>query len=281
MTGFSETSLLHEKGSVTVSLKSVNSKNIRIHTSCNKQCIEIEKVAYDLVREHFSRGSISVMIHISLTALPDSSLKTLADTVRNLPDDLSPVTIEAGSILRELRYTESPEKLPEDLHEPAAACMQDAVKELKRSRTSEGEKLIDTIIPRALAVKDFAEKMDAKHPKIHEQLRVELEQSLNELLEITGLRVDKGDLARELAIRIEKADIREEIDRIRLHISSFIDTVESSDTVVGKKLDFICQELHREINTLGVKVKDASVAAETVTVKTEIEKIREQVQNVQ
>ena len=281
MTGFAEDSAHHENVLITVSLKSVNSRNLRISTSCNKQCMALEDKAYRIIREYFSRGSVSIMIHIDSDPLSQSSIQTLADKIKELPEELNPVSVEAGSLLRALRHVEDKYDLPEESVASISSIIETTAEKLRQCRREEGEKLSEEFIPRALSIKEFAEKLKEKQPEIHKALQKELEQSLNDLLEMTGSRVDKDDLARELAIRLDKVDIREEIDRLLVHIDSFIETVQSSDTVVGKKLDFLCQELHREINTLGVKVKDTSIILETVTIKTEIEKIREQVQNVQ
>lgn len=281
MTGFAEVSARHDNVFITVSLKSVNSKNLRISTSGNKQCLEIEKRAYQMIREQFARGSISLTTHISHDPLSPSSLKALSSIFSNIPEDFTPLTFEGGSLLRALQHTDIPGGLSDDVIESVTGLIRKSVKELKASRKEEGNKLAGELIPRAGIVKDFAEELTRRQPEIDDLLQKELERSVNELLKITGSSVDRSDLARECAIRLEKADIREETDRLLFHIETLIDTVTSEDDVVGKKLDFICQELHREVNTLGVKAKDTSIVSKTVTVKTEIEKLREQIQNVQ
>ena len=158
------------------------------------------------------------------------------------------------------------------------SALDTALDELVRSRKEEGEALLKDISERISLVHSYVDEIDRRRTAFTASAKDKLNERLKEFL--GGMQMDETRLIQETAVLIERTDITEEVVRIRSHLRQFNDVIRSDDAI-GKKLDFILQELRREINTIGSKANDFEISSHVVEVKHELEKIREQVQNLQ
>jgi len=218
---------------------------------------------------------------VTMNPLSRPLIEEAVSRIRELPPLPEGMAVELGSILRILQAAETSEAVPPEVRQRTEALLPEVLRLLKESRRREGNILAERIMEHARAVRDGAERLKKRLPRIQEERKDEFLRAVNDLLQACDGRLTRGEIAQALAVHMEKTDVTEEMERILVHTESLIETISSEDATVGKKLDFLCQELHREVNTLGVKARESSVVAETISMKTEIEKLREQVHNVQ
>ena len=147
-------------------------------------------------------------------------------------------------------------------------------------RAREGESLTTDLTARRATVAQLVEQVRDRSPKVVEEGRVRLEQRLEKLLQGSGLDPDPQRIAQELAILADRGDITEELVRLTSHLAQF-DGMVAEKEPVGRKLDFLMQEFNREVNTIGSKANDAEITNLVVQLKAELEKMREQVQNIE
>ena len=153
-----------------------------------------------------------------------------------------------------------------------------AVTAMKRMRAGEGERLCNDLLNRVTTVESIAAKIETRAPLVVEEYRAKLSERIESLL--GGVAVDQARLAMEVALFADKASINEELVRLASHVTGLRKAL-ASDEAAGRRLDFIVQEMNREFNTIGSKANDAEIAGLVIAGKGEIEKIREQVQNIE
>ncbi len=278
MTGFGQA----EAGGIRVEVRSVNHRYLeprfRIPVFINPYEITLR----NMIRERFSRGRFDVTI--ALTDKADVRLcinRTLAGNLfhalKGLQQDLG---IEEGPTLdhlfwfRESLFREEPEYNPEDLFR----VFETALDRLALMRRREGEHLAEDILSTVEALERILDavrsEVEGTLEKTCERLRARISELLSEAA------VDEARLLQEAAFLSEKADVSEELTRVQSHISQLRKIISEGGTI-GRKLDFLLQELLREINTIGSKSSEYRVSDLVIQMKTEVEKMKEQVQNLQ
>jgi uncharacterized protein (TIGR00255 family) len=145
-------------------------------------------------------------------------------------------------------------------------------------RSKEGEAIEQDFIKRLRLIEDTIQEIKERSPSVVQEYQKKLRQRIEQMLQ--GVEMDEGRLAQEVALFADRSDITEEVVRARSHLDQFR-VIMSQDDAVGRKLEFLLQELHREINTISAKSSDSFISAKTVELKAELEKLREQVQNVE
>jgi uncharacterized protein (TIGR00255 family) len=185
--------------------------------------------------------------------------------------------VRAGGVLRERRTTAA-ETVDPDV---VASVVERALDGMVRMREREGVRLRDDLRDRIDAVDEGLDRVEELAPRRLERERRRLREAASELVEeVDGADADR--IAREIAVLADKWDVGEEVVRARSHVESFRELLGApSDEAVGKRLKFLVQELHREINTTGAKANDAAISREVVEMKNEIEGLREQIENVE
>ena len=153
-----------------------------------------------------------------------------------------------------------------------------AIEKLLEMRTREGEKLKESLFANLSTIEMFVEKINEKAPLVVKEYKEKLETRLMELIDIQ--RVDPGRIATEVALFADKCSIDEELVRLRSHIIQMREML-NVGSPVGKKADFLIQEMNREVNTIGSKASDIDITRNVVELKSEIEKLREQIQNIE
>lgn len=285
MTGFASRSFELQGYTILVEIKSLNNKFLDIRFRIPSSLGYLEEKLRKIVKQYVRRGKTDVFI--SLTAgeeLGFSSIKLMIDkyygiikkieeeTIFNFRVSLSEI-IAIRELLNPYEDIVSPE-LPEDTIEEQFS---DTVKLLLKSREGEGENIKKDLLTYIDMIESSVEKIEKVYPSIVDRYRLQLKDKIRELMDD---RVDETRLMMEAGIFANKVDICEEISRISGHIKKMRITIDKNGTC-GRELDFITQEINREINTIGSKVPDYYVAEEVIAVKTFLEKIKEQVRNIE
>jgi uncharacterized protein (TIGR00255 family) len=283
MTGFAFVKKVFDDYEVNIKVKSLNNKSIDISIKGDKNVLmyldlEIRK----LVQQYFERGSFQLYINInSLTPkfiVEPEKLTQYANVVReitkqasiNLSDDkLYEVTI--GMIMNNNNLEE---ELDDTLKENILNAIKEALNALKEEREREGKSLILDIESRLNKIEEMLREIEEKKEKVLESVKEKIYQKVKQLL---GENYSERAFV-EATLLADKLDITEEVVRLKTHIQRFRELLNLNEPI-GRKLDFMCQEMLREINTLGNKMPDFSKF--TVEMKTELEKIRQQVQNIE
>jgi len=234
-----------------------------------------------LVKKNFTRGRIEVLIsHQAETVrlkINKPLAKELYGALRSLKDELSitgDIGIDVLLLQRDLFLQEEPEFELTSLHKALDA----ALESLKEMRIREGENLIREITDRANTIKEHIKHLEDKKAGFIINAKDALSERLRDLLSNT--LIDDSRLIQEVAILLERTDITEELVRIKSHLRYMEDILERGGSI-GKKMDFLTQELQRELNAISSKIASPEVSPIIIELKDEVEKIREQVQNLQ
>ncbi|WP_421384512.1 YicC/YloC family endoribonuclease [Bacillus salacetis] len=287
MTGFGRAIEESEQHVVTVEMKSVNHRFCELNIRTPKQLVKIEDKLKKKMSEYIKRGKVDAFITIAGEGLVRRKLKVdwqLADeyfrTLHTLKEKFSlKDDIELQDLLKETEFisieeSEDENDLLEHLVEQAFIM---ALEDLKSMRRAEGEKLQEDLLSHIGLFRETLASIHSHVPGVLKQYRSRLERKIKEL---TGDTVDESRILTEIAIFADKSDISEEITRLESHLSQFTAAIKKEEPI-GRKLDFIIQEMNREVNTIGSKANDAAIAGFVVEMKTCLEKMREQVQNVE
>ncbi|EMT46958.1 hypothetical protein H919_02612 [Anoxybacillus flavithermus AK1] len=288
MTGFGRAKKENENISVTVEMKSVNHRFCEISIRMPRQWMMFEDKIKRVITEHIARGRIEVLITIEGEQLVERTVHVdwqlvdayyrLLTDVRSrfhLTDDVSlrdVVHMLSGAV----EMTEQP--LENDaLLSLLLQATKEAVEQLKHMREREGKALLADLLAQLETIEQGARRIEQLAPTVVASYRDRIHKRMQEFVQ--GV-VDEQRLLMEVALFAEKVDIHEELKRIYSHIEQFRRIV-SEGGAVGRKLDFLVQELNREMNTIGSKANDRHIASEVVEMKSALEKIKEQVQNVE
>lgn len=294
MTGFGRAEGRVDHHHFTVEIKSVNHRYLDVRYRLPTSLSLFESAFTERLRNHFERGAFEVSIKHRLAptggvittgtryAIDDSALQTLLAALKDLNDRHGinlPLTLE--SVLNSGRIlipVEADNDGAESALEPVLAIFDHAATQMLAMRLNEGQKtktvLLQGVAELDVAIKKLDEFAPLQPKRIAEKLAARIQQ-----WQLTS-QIDPQRLEWEVALYAEKADVSEELARLRAHTKSFIDILESKQAV-GRKLDFLTQELNREVNTLSSKVSILEMTRIAVEIKTGIEKLREQVQNVE
>ena len=291
MTAFGRAKREGESKNITVELKSVNSRYFdcsvkmprayifleeRIRNYVQKNAIGRGKVDVFLTVENLKTENVSVGIDEGYARSYIEALKTLRDTF-GLADDISVMTVARNQdVFSYARPDEDLEAEWEILRE----VLDEAIAGFVTMRTVEGKKAEDDIKLKIEQVRAYADEVEKISHTDTVGYRDKLEAKLRAILDDNNVTIDENRLLTECAVWADKIAIDEELVRLRSHFGAFYDIINSPEPS-GRKLDFLMQELNRETNTIGSKANNASIARIVVNMKGELEKIREQIQNIE
>jgi uncharacterized protein (TIGR00255 family) len=289
MTGYGAASRTAEDGTVTVESRSVNSRHLRFVLKGPPGIEALEPSLRSLVGERVKRGNIELSFSIGERSVGRPRRVLDEDRVRELLEGLEELQarfdvegkpdlrtlVELGGLFRDA--TEEQAGLSfEDIRDVTATAL-DA---LVQMRENEGERLAEDLSGRIGALRAGASTIEDLAPQRLIRERDRLRASIANLAE--GRELEEDRLAREIAVIADRWEISEELVRTRAHLDAFDEYLSApSEEPVGKRLAFLVQELQREVNTLGAKANDVEISRHTVEMKNEIEKLREQVENVE
>lgn len=288
MTGFGRAELVTETKNYIFEIHSVNSRFLDVSVKLPRICNFAEDGIKKLVGSYVSRCKADVYLSVEKSVSDTSSvcvdklyaeayinaLKDLRDTF-GLRDDISAMTVAANqSVFTVQRVPEDEEALWADIQQAANKALSD----YNEMRAVEGKKLCDFFESSLDVISDRVDRVEEQSPATLAAYKEKLYARIKEMIGDT--QVDESRLLTECAIFADKISVTEEIVRLRSHIAQFKANLKEN-VPVGRKLDFLTQEMNREINTIGSKANDCEIAKLVIEVKGEIEKIREQVQNVE
>ena len=281
MTGFGYAIKNFDEYEIEVRIKSLNNKGIDISIKGPREILFfVELDIRNTIKKYFERGSFQVYVNIKYTKpkilMNIDNMKTALESVNQMLSQLGlkPSDDKIFDIVSGLASELEEEVVDETLKKRILDVVEEACQKLKEERKKEGEKLIADIQNRLLIIEQTVEKIEKEKDEIIEKAKEKITEKVKELL---GEEYSERAFI-EATLLAEKMDITEEIVRLKSHIKRFKELIKL-DQPVGRKMDFLCQEMHREINTLGNKMPDFSPY--TVEMKTQLEKIRQQVQNIE
>ncbi|HVE72439.1 MAG TPA: YicC/YloC family endoribonuclease [Thermoanaerobaculia bacterium] len=292
MTGFGRASgALSARYFATVTCKSVNHRFLEASVRLPEYMWDMEAPLRALASETFSRGKLDVSIRIQRTQQPDYNVRInaqIANTVipqlRSIAEELGlGATLTGSDLMRVpdfLQVEALDSEITEDERESLIAIVREAFGQLSAMREREGESLRVDITARIAAIRDLRDQLAKHRDEVRGELLASYQQRVQEIASMAGTDVSQDRIAQEVVIMVEKGDIAEELTRLEHHLDQTEKAVRGKEAA-GKKLDFLSQEMLREINTMGSKSRSAAIRTLVVELKTELERIREQVQNVE
>ncbi|PMC38384.1 YicC family protein [Bacillus sp. UMB0899] len=287
MTGFGRSSGQLDSCLFTVEMKSVNHRFLDIHLKMPKQLMNMEDKIRKLISKSISRGRIEIYINVEGDFLTSKTIQVdwnlLDQYVSSLQQIQKRFSIEDNLSLQHIISLEGAIHIQEDtisnntLEKGILELVNTAVKELLVMRKIEGEHLASDLNQKLTLLSQINHQLEELAPTVVENYQDRISKRVSDF--ISG-KIDENRILTEVALFADKADINEEITRIHSHIQQFIDSLTSNEPI-GRKMDFLVQELNREANTIGSKANDSQIAKNVVELKSIIEKLKEQVQNIE
>ena len=289
MTGFGSASQRDRRFDVDVEVRSVNHRFLVLKQSLPEEFSRQESELERVVRDRLGRGSVTVSVSVKATAdegpaLPD--VKLLKETAKRLREVQKTLGLKGELALQDLLaipslWSNGRGQLPaEELWPKLKKLVEKALDGLEATRTREGASIAKDFQARLDAVDACVAKVAARTPVVVEAYQKKLDARVQALLAQKGLETAKPDIAKEVAVYADRCDISEECQRLAAHTAEFRKIIAGKGQV-GRRLDFLTQEMGREANTIASKGNDAEISAAAVEIKAELEKIKEQVENVE
>jgi uncharacterized protein (TIGR00255 family) len=275
---------------ITVEIKSVNSRYFDPQVKISRAYSPLEERLKSKVQSYISRGKTDISLNVEFTEKSTTSisldtkyaenyiaaLKELRDEF-NLIDDISVMTVAQNKDVFSITV---PEADLEKMWEEVAPVVDEAALAFDAMRCAEGERLHSDLIKKKNNILLSVDKIEELSRNSISGYKDKFEARIKKIIGDSGIEIDQQRILTECAIYADKVSIDEEIVRLRSHFTAFDEIFESNEPI-GRKLDFLVQEMNRETNTIGSKCTDSSIAHIVVDVKNEIEKIREQIQNLE
>lgn len=288
MTGYGRAESFLDGKRIVVEIKSLNHRYLETSLRLSGSLASLEMEIKKKITNGFSRGKIEAIIRMEANGAPEKGvgidlniplLKNYYLLLSRMKQELNMNDEITLSMMASFRDVFVPQE--DDLASawPAVEGMlDDAISALMVMREKEGAILCRDLRERIVTLGNFMEAIGSRVPKVLSAYQKRLTERIKEL--ISDREIDASRLMQEVAIMAEKSDITEEIVRFRSHIDQFVDMLQSEEAV-GRKLDFLIQEMGREVNTIGSKSSDVEISRNVIEIKSELARIREQVQNLE
>ncbi|CAK7000792.1 MAG: hypothetical protein PEPC_00013 [Peptostreptococcus russellii] len=289
MTGFGIGEYKNDSYNVSVECKAINHKYLDINPRLPRKISFLEDKLRLLVKDYLSRGRIDLFIKFETVKssgvklqYDDELASQYYDILRrikrdfDIEDDIKVTDIAKFPDIITASESEEDEELLWDMLSEATEI---SLKKLCEMRTLEGEKLEEDILNRTVILEKAILDIEKYSDSVVKEYKDKLNGKISEILEDPSV-LDESRLAQEVAIYADKSNITEEIVRFKSHINQLRNTVKKDDTI-GRKMDFLIQEMNREVNTIGSKSSNIDITNLVIDVKAELEKIREQIQNIE
>lgn len=287
MTGFGRGVTTTKSYQLTVEVRAVNHRFLEINTKFPKDWMEAELLAKKMISTALSRGKLDVIIFMKELQVPEQNIQInwpLLDAYRKAKEELShnllieeKWTMQEIAMLDQVLVVEKEETVREDILEVVQTAMSEAIANLLQMREREGQELQGVML-------QYKEQLQAQVAIVREESPEAVakyrERLLARIEDVASGQVVEDRLLTEVALFAERVDISEELDRLESHFGQLDETLKE-EVAIGRKLDFLMQEMHREINTIGSKNQSSQVSIAVVQAKTILEKMREQVQNIE
>ena len=290
MTGFGEGHRQRDGLAVTAEVRTINSRYFKLSVRAPEGYTSLEPQIEAVFRDRVHRGTVHVNLRIDRESTADD-FKVNAAVLSAYRRQLVELSVELG--LSERPSLESLLELPGVVNEETAwhidaegdwpvirEALEDALVQLSGMRTREGEAMAADLRSNCELLGRELDAIESRAPLVVEAYAKRLTDRLNKLLAEHQVKVETADIVREVGVFAERSDIAEEVVRLNSHLQQF-DQIMNSGESVGRKLEFVTQEMYRETNTIGSKANDAEIARHVVEIKAAIERMREMIQNVE
>ncbi|KEH97748.1 YicC/YloC family endoribonuclease [Clostridium botulinum] len=274
--------------SFTIEIKSVNHRYFDLNLKMPRNLLSLENKIRDVVKQKISRGKVDVFITQNVYGNDDIEVKfneQLADSyvkclekIKDRYDANNDISVSLIAKFPEVISIEKKEEDSQEIWNHLEQPLNDAVESLANMREKEGNKLKEDVTNKCNIIQESLKQVEKRAPLVVKDYKDRLNNRISELLENSD--IDEARISMEVAVFADKAAIDEEVVRLNSHIVQLKDTLEKNEPV-GRKLDFIIQEMNRETNTISSKANDLQIVNLTINMKNYIEKIREQIQNIE
>ncbi|MBQ7014854.1 MAG: YicC family protein [Clostridia bacterium] len=288
MTGFGKATAAYDDKTVSIEIKSVNHRYFEMYARTPRSCMQLEDLIRSQLQKKIVRGKIEVNVNISFTGSEDVKISVNKELLKNYLDAFNEISeefslkndVSASIALRipDALVSETKEMDMDKLWSEVLPVLEEAVDALIDLRTREGGRIAEDIISKCEFIKENVKYIEARSEKLVGEYETKLRNRIIQLLGDT--HVDEQRLLTEVAIMADKVAIDEEITRLNSHCAALAEMFESGESN-GKKMDFIIQEMNREVNTISSKIGDIDITKKIIELKNCIEKIREQIQNIE
>ena len=290
MTGYGKGEYRQGGVELTVEVKTVNNRFLDIAVKAPRLFTGLEENIRSLVRSKISRGRADVFVNLTDrrekpktlwvdTALAQAYFDAAMRLKALLPSAADDVTLTSVLRYGDVLKQEETQSVDEDLMGALSSALTAALDKLNAMRAAEGAKLLADLTARMDKVEELVNGIAERAPSVAEEYRERLAERVRKALESAGADADEGRILNEVAVFADKSNIDEELTRLHSHIAQF--RAICKENAAGRKLDFLVQEFNRETNTICSKSNDLTVTRLGLALKNEIEKIREQVQNLE
>ena len=288
MTGYGKAEKVVEDRNYQIEIKGVNHRYLDISVKIPKQLSYLEEVIKKEISKKVKRGKIDVFVTFLNNSAQGREIKINTEIAKIYIDELRKLA-EQENILSNIEVTEI-SKYPDVLsiqntqdediiRQEVLEVSKEAIEQFINMKVTEGEKISEDLFDRVKNIQAKIEKISLFSTGLIEEYIVKLEKRIKEI--VKDQEIDKTRLAQEVVIYADKCSVEEEITRLKSHIFQFEGLLKETSGAIGKKLDFIIQEMNRETNTIGSKANSLEITNEVIDIKTELEDIREQVQNIE
>ncbi len=288
MTGYGRCEHIDESKKIVIDIRSVNHRYCDVSVKVPRSYAYLEDKIREYVLGEISRGKVEVFVYIENYTNDDKVVtldRVLSENYYNVLTELKETyqlrhEIGLSDLARfsDIFVTRQQEEDKDKAWELVSGCLTSAVNDFVAMRLREGERLKENLIEKAENIKALISKIEVRSPEIIKEYEARLRARMEELL--GNLQVDEGRLVTEVGIMADRVCIDEELVRLKSHFVE-LEKILALSEPVGRKLDFLVQEINRETNTIGSKANDFGIATLVVEIKSEIEKLREQIQNIE
>jgi len=288
MTGYGEARFEDQRWMIQVEVRTVNNRHVKLSAKISDPYGAREADVEQLVREKVKRGTVQLNLRVERPRRPEdyrlnlvalSSYREQLKSVHGFGEQANDLTqlLMLPGVVEDCRL---PEQVTDEDWSTIASVVSKALDQLHSSRAAEGRVMAAELIALAREIDKHLGRIADRGPTVVLNYQKRLTERIQNLLRGQGVVVEPHDLAREVAILADRCDISEEIVRLRAHLNQYIGIIDDTQSS-GRKLEFVVQEMAREINTIGSKANDVEISLSVVEVKALLEKIRELVQNVE
>lgn len=291
MTGYGSARASNELGEFVVEVKSLNNRFLDLGVKLPKELNHLEPLLREEVKKHVGRGKVEVFLRWSgapgatpLYEINVQLLKYYEKQLREAFDEGSTSSLDVSALLTLPGVVNPTHSAAGDsrLGEVVVGVVREALLALDKARAVEGEQLVTAIQVHLSALEKYREEILLVKDELLEEYRSRLKDRIDVLGNTLGATIDPARVETEIMFFVDKSDITEELVRLEVHLTAFKKNCKpTQEGSVGKSMDFLAQELLREVNTVGNKARGLPIATRIVKMKSEIEKIREQVQNIE
>lgn len=288
MTGHGQASGNLEETTIEVEIRTVNNRFLKVSSKISDSVSAIDSNIETIVREFLKRGSITVSLRVSrknknnAAVVNSQTLQSYVDQAKEIADrngvafsyNLGEL-LNLPGVLEVVRIEED-----EPLIDAAKKTLRDALQDLQTMRLQEGRAMATQFDVQLGQISQLREQIELRAPIVNTDYRLKLEQRVRTVLSNLGHETTELDLLRETLLFADRTDISEELTRLASHLAQFRDAMAQTESQ-GRRLDFLIQEMFREVNTIGSKGNDSEISQSVVSIKTTIEQMRELVQNVE